>query len=232
MDAEHYQGEIIGFYFGLFQEPPQMPNSTYLHWYFGPSGRLSDKVRFSNNLFECICAAPHGTTLGYQYSQNGIVPVFGDTVSEKQNEFVRRQIELITNFASEQIADKKFKDFKLARAERMSRQLIRQLMYRPKPEIVAAFQQMQFCDDIYESYYSALANEAQTGQLKNYTLFAQFKRALKKTAVKIQDLAWPYGVAALLPAPRRLWYRWNILAWEMLKNSPARRMYSRLKKHK
>ena len=81
----------------------------------------------------------------------------------------------------------------------MSRQLIRQLMYRPKPEIVAAFQQMQFCDDIYESYYSALANEAQTGQLKNYTLFAQFKRALKKTAVKIQDLAWPYGVAALLP---------------------------------
>ena len=232
MDAEHYQGEIIGFYFGLFQEPPQMPNSTYLHWYFGPSGRLSDKVRFSNNLFECICAAPHGTTLGYQYSQNGIVPVFGDTVSEKQNEFVRRQIELITNFASEQIADKKFKDFKLARAERMSRQLIRQLMYRPKPEIVAAFQQMQFCDDIYESYYSALANEAQTGQLKNYTLFAQFKRALKKTAVKIQDLAWPDGVAALLPAPRRLWYRWNILAWEMLKNSPARRMYSRLKKHK
>lgn len=232
MDAEHYQGEIIGFYFGLFQEPPQMPNSTYLHWYFGPSGQLSDKVRFSNNLFECICAAPHGTTLGYQYSQNGIVPVFGDTVSEKQNEFVRRQIELITNFASEQIADKKFKDFKLARAERMSRQLIRQLMYRPKPEIVAAFQQMQFCDDIYESYYSALANEAQTGQLKNYTLFAQFKRALKKTAVKTQDLAWPYGVVALLPAPKRLWYRWNILAWEILKNSPARRIYSQLKKHK
>lgn len=232
MDAEHYQGEIIGFYFGLFQEPPQMLNSTYLHWYFGPSGRLRDKVRFSNNLFECICAAPHGTTLGYQQSQDGIVPVLGNTVSEKQNEFVRSQIELITEFASEQITDKKFKDFRLAQAEKLTRLLIRQLMYRPEPEIVAAFQQMQFCDDIYESYFAALANEAQTDQLRNYTLFAQFSRALKKNAIKTQDLAWLYGVAALLPMPRCLWYRWNILVWEILKNSPARRIYSRLKKHK
>ena len=229
MDAAGYTGTIIGFYFGLFQEPPHTPSSIYLHWYFGPSGRLRDKVRFSNNLFECICAAPHGTTLGYCYDKDRIIPVLGNPVSEKQNRFVENQIELIKQAASQMVTDAKFKDFSLAKAEQSSRKKIRQLMYCPTPDIVAAFQQMKFCDDIYESYYAALAGREQTEQLKNYTLLAQFKRALKKNAVKTQDLSWPYGVAALLPAPKRIWYRWNILVWEMLKNSPARRIYNHLK---
>lgn len=107
---------------------------------------------------------------------------------------------------------------------------MRKLMYYPTPEIVIEFQKIMFCDDIYESYFSPLASMEQVNNLREYTICKQLRRALKRDAPRIKDIPWPYGVAALLPFPQRQWYRWNILFWEYLKNSIARKIYSKLKR--
>lgn len=230
LDAEGYEGKLVGFYFGLFQEPQFLPKSEYFTWFFGPNRNQNDKIRFSNNLFECICAAPHGTTLGYKRIENTVRPVLASTVSNAQNEFIQSQIDLIIQAIYQSIKEKKFDDFDKSNALKQTRILMRKLMYYPTPEIVIEFQKIMFCDDIYESYFSPLASMEQVNNLREYTICKQLRRALKRDAPRIKDIPWPYGVAALLPFPQRQWYRWNILFWEYLKNSIARKIYSKLKR--
>lgn len=64
---------LKGYYFGLYTEPKQ---GTWEAWYFDPLTPLKKVIRFNNNVYECMCAAPHGTTMGYTIKEDGMaVPV-------------------------------------------------------------------------------------------------------------------------------------------------------------
>lgn len=229
LDKAGCKTPITGFYFGLFNEPVHDTSSEYLTWYFSPQSKLFNKAKFSNNLFECMCAAPHGTTLGYEYRGDIVFPIFGKSPSKEQDDFVRKQIQLVTEAVPTVVEGRMLGDFP-AVAYRETQKLIRELMYHPTREIVAAFQAIDFCDDIYESYYSALANDLQIKHLKDYTVLARVRGALKRTDKASDDIPWPYGVAALLPPYKAAWYRFNMLIWEYLKVSPARQAYNKIKR--
>lgn len=230
LDKAGCDNPIIGFYFGLFNVPEHDSRSKYLSWYFAPNSGLSNKIKFSNNLFECMCAAPHGTTLGYEYRDGEVCPVLGKSPSKKQDDFVREQMSQVLCEVPSIVKDRKLHDFPADVLYRETQNLVRGLMYRPTRETVEAFQTISFCDDIYESYYSALANDLQIKHLKDYTVLARVRGALKRTDKASDDIPWPYGVAALLPPYKAAWYRFNIFIWEYLKVSPARQIYGRIKK--
>ena len=59
---------LKGYYFGLYTEPKQ---GTWEAWYFDPLTPLKKVIRFNNNVYECMCAAPHGTTMGYTIQEDG-----------------------------------------------------------------------------------------------------------------------------------------------------------------
>lgn len=230
LDKAGCANPITGFYFGLFNEPEHDHSSEYFTWYFASKGHLANKIKFSNNLFECMCAAPHGTTLGYEYRDKAVTPILGESPSKTQDDFVKRQIDHVLHEVPSIVGQRKLNDFSVCAAYRETQKLVRAFMYRPTREIVEAFQTINFCDDIYESYYSALANENQIDFLKSYTVFARIRGALKRSDKINDDIPWPYGVAALLPPPKAVWYRINMLVWECLKASPARQIYGQIKR--
>lgn len=230
LDRAGCTNRIVGFYFGLFNEPEHGSSSEYLTWYFSPNKGFGNKVKFSNNLFECMCAAPHGTTLGYAYENGQVRPVLGKSPSEGQNDFVRHQIRMVLREVPSVIADQSFDAFDENTAFCRTQYLTRRLMYAPTKDIVVGFKTMRFCDDIYESYYTNLADENQLCQLESYTVHSRIRESLRRSGKNADDIPWPYGVAALLPPAKATWYRINILLWECLKASPARQIYGQIKK--
>lgn len=228
LDRTGCTNRLVGFYFGLFYEPSHNNNSEYLTWYFSPTKALANKVKFSNNLFECICAAPHGTTLGYMRESGRVRPILGKSPSEHQNDFVRHQIKTVLQEVPNIIKGQSLDSLDEDAAFRKTQHLVRKLMYAPTKDIVDGFKTMLFCDDIYESYYANLADTEQFHRLRSYTVLSRIRESLRRSGKAETDIPWPYGVAALLPPVESWWYRSNILAWELLKNSPARMVYKKL----
>lgn len=230
LDSAGYTGKITGFYFGLFREPAHDESSEYLAWYFAPKGGIVDKVKFSNNLFEWICAAPHGTTLGYEQQGARVEPVLAPSASLQQEKVIQHQIDVILSAVPEIIGMRRFDSFSESAAKRETRILINRFMYRPTQQTAGVFGATQFCDDICESYYSPLASPQQAVELKQYTVYAQIVRALKRDSQRMSIIPWPYGAVAFLPLYKQGWYRTNIFLWELMKNSPARQVYGYVKK--
>ena len=74
---------LHGFYWGLYELPPDVRPEDYECFYFGPVFGVKRKIGFSNCLFESIFSAPHGMTMGYEKKKGRIVPVYA--VIRKEN---------------------------------------------------------------------------------------------------------------------------------------------------
>ena len=61
-------GRITGYYFGLYRKKSE----RYRSFLFDISDAYRYVPTFCNNLFECFCSAPHGMTIGYRRTENGI----------------------------------------------------------------------------------------------------------------------------------------------------------------
>lgn len=92
---------LPGFYFGLYTTDflDNANNEYYTYLFSSKTESNFVKFIFNNSLFECFCSAPHGMTIGYENSDNEIVPVF----SSKENFNSKRwildeQIKLILSY--------------------------------------------------------------------------------------------------------------------------------------
>jgi len=70
--------KLHGFYWGLYELPPDVNTEDYECFYFGPTWGFKRKVGFSNCLFESIFSAPHGMTMGYERRDGRVEPVYAD----------------------------------------------------------------------------------------------------------------------------------------------------------
>ena len=76
MEFSGYKKAQIGYYFGMF-EKGKTEDGIYNCYYFSLKKHYLRCAIFNNNLFECMCSANHGMTIGYKYdSLNHIIPVF------------------------------------------------------------------------------------------------------------------------------------------------------------
>jgi len=81
-----YIGELGGFYFGLYKNAYEnKKHLSYHSFYFSPENDLKRKVLFCNNVFEIVCSANHGRTIGYEIRGKFAIPVLDkyNYVSEK-----------------------------------------------------------------------------------------------------------------------------------------------------
>lgn len=98
LDRCGHAKKLHGFYWGLYELPPDVNADDYECFYFGPSFGVRRKVEFSNCLFESIFSAPHGMTIGYQKNGKRVVPVYAD-IREKNkifNEITGKYLERFT----------------------------------------------------------------------------------------------------------------------------------------
>lgn len=71
---------LTGYYWGLYELPENVQRKDYFCYYFSPEKGLQEKVYFSNCLFETVFSAPHGMTMGYEKTEEGYAPCYGEVL--------------------------------------------------------------------------------------------------------------------------------------------------------
>jgi len=213
---------ITGFYFGMFTEPKSSEDGEYLTWYFSSKTSKSVLIKFNNNLLECLCSAPHGMTLGYDYSNGKYVPILkSDSVSDSINKVLaNKQVNIVCTFTDILLEHISFRDFNKRVVYSLSKQLLQKLMFSPSKEVALAFGEYTFCDDISETYQYKLAEPGQDDQLYSYLFINRIYRKFisnKKGSKYKGELFWPYGSLALSNLKPKFWYRVNMYLWELIR---------------
>ena len=214
-----YRGSFIGFYFGMYQEPKDSEDGTYLTYFFNWQKNIPQKICFCNNLFECILSAPHGMTIGYEKNGRNYEPKLLPPRPEHEQSIIVKQIEEICEYAKSKVKEVTFGQFDETKAKKTAFALIRRYMAHPRKEEALFYGGIQFCDDITEAYHCTLASETQLSALKGYSIPKRILRRLRKSHsdVVLPELFWPYGTMAFLPQWKQIWYRLNVYTWELLR---------------
>ena len=77
---------VEGYYFGLYELP-----DAYHGFYFTPCTGLRRKAHFCNSLFEAVCSAEGGMTVGYIRKENRFVPVSEPSGNPNKEQLQRNQ---------------------------------------------------------------------------------------------------------------------------------------------
>ena len=186
LQSAGFQGELLGFYFGMYAAPKEAADGTYLTYYFNHAGQVRDKIPFSNNLFECLLQAPHGMTLGYGLQNGSYCPKLASCNNSAGYEKTLAYVQEIVDIARE-MGKKPYQVFEPEAARQETRVLIKRYMAHPTSEEAELLGRCLFCDDVSESYHSWLASPEQTKQLKRYSFFRRvWRRVCSKGDGNIQ----------------------------------------------
>lgn len=211
-----YNGNIIGFYFGLFTTPKQ-EDGEYLTYYFSAKNGTKRKVMFNNNLFECMLSANHGMTMGYEKTSDGTKPMLKPFDSNLLD-FVNLQIDTVVSFAKENKDVLSVENFNLKKSINIAYKHLKRVMIYPTKDEVEMLSNFIFCDDVTEGYHLSLADKNMSKSLKASMIFPRvFRKVFKKKNTEKTNLFWPYGVVVYQPKILRPWYRLNLKIWDTLR---------------
>lgn len=213
LEHEGYNGKIVGFYFGLYNEPKEKKDGEYKAYYFNVFCNLKNKVYFDNTFFECMLSAPHGMTIGFNYDGITYHPVLKKDMNENLTEFIQAQIHGALQFA-EQRQEVDYKgEFAWKKSVKKVYKILKRAVLYPSKDEIEAYSNFKFCDDVSEDFSYMLIQKDMLLQLKNYMLLPKIIAKMKhKDNVPISDLFWPYGVITYIKYPMQFWYRWNIIS--------------------
>lgn len=186
---------VFGYYFGLFAAPNEVRRNSRC-FYFSPKNNLLRKARFCNNLIEIALSAPHPMTVGYEYTEGGIEPVFSENSAGEGEyalcEAISRDIE---KYCRENAAElMKLPEDKLVKTAQKS---LVPFMTNPTPEQAAAFSRVMFCDDSSDCYLLPVSESVDAEELFRQTLFCSAARRLLHRGKPAKSLIWFGGTAAL-----------------------------------
>lgn len=212
-----FEGRLTGFYFGMYVEPKAPEDGDYFTWYFNRRSGSFIKIPFCNNLLECILAAPHGMTSGYQLRDSKYIPVMLPAPQGAELEHIDGQISAVLGYAERRVKEIDFSAFPEKQARQETQRLIRRYMAHPSRKEAAYYGESLFCDDVTEAYRFPLADGAQVQALKGYSFPARVWRRIANKEQTVPELFWSYGTIAFLPHWKRWWYRLNVYLWEWLR---------------
>ena len=194
--------QIHGFYWGLYELPPDVDRFRYHTYYFSPEGELRRKAAFNNCLFETIFTAPHGMTLFYEQTDEKIRPVLSEFSAGRAEglKFIEEQfLTWQENFLG-QISDTSFE--MLAKAF-MEKQIccaieknLKLFMHYPTKEEARLFGKMNFTDDVMEEKGNQIAAHLEERELTGNHLLHRVISELPLHKKSIRQSAWYEGSAA------------------------------------
>lgn len=203
-------GRITGYYFGLYRKK----SDSYRSFLFDISDAYRYVPTFCNNLFECFCSAPHGMTIGYNKTENGIQPVtaevngyIADAAAMQTDTAVR-----FTAYACESninISEKQLKQ--------LAAKLIKALMYKPDKEEAEIYGAFPFCDDATEISVQPLACDSGKS-IRNILFLNRISRKRKGQSIyPDKGMFWLYGSISLTQCKPAWIYRNGVRIWEKLR---------------
>lgn len=213
-------GRITGYYFGLYRKK----SDSYRSFLFDISDAYRYVPTFCNNLFECFCSAPHGMTIGYNKTENGIQPVtaevngyIADAAAMQTDTAVR-----FTAYACESninISEKQLKQ--------LAAKLIKALMYKPDKEEAEIYGAFPFCDDATEISVQPLACDCGKS-ISNILFWSRVLRKRKGQSIyPDKGMFWLYGSIRLTQCKPAWVYRNSVRIWEKLRMIKEKRKQCR-----
>lgn len=187
---------ISGYYFGLYQLPQGCNQERYHAYYFNQKEKMKRKAKFSNSMFEAVCSAPEGMTIGYKYDGNRYYPVESGNINPNA-EAIRKQTQLLkeylywyikTRYQRNLDVECRYKERKV-----QTEKLLKHCMSAPSMLEVEAFGEYVFCDDVLENQMQPVAAHLSTKDIHNQFLFSRIliMSGLKKDV--IHESAWMEG---------------------------------------
>lgn len=192
-----YEEKAEGYYFGMYEYPPDIEKQLYHTYYFSPEEELKRKVYFSNSLFECIFSSPEGMTVGYQACEKKSTPAF-----EKPENPNKKKIESSTacleRYAAA-LADSYGRDI-LHTTEDFrdtAAQLLYYFMGKPAVEEAEEFGSYIFCDDVIGEEAQQVASKLTAKEVKENRVLNKGFHLLLKKGKPVKESAWPEASAVL-----------------------------------
>lgn len=192
---------LLGFYWGLYELPPDVDPHDYESFYFGPVFGTRRKIGFSNCLFESIFSAPHGMTLGYEKKSDAVMPVYAEIRNSNKffNEITGRFMDSFTESLAAKIGseDKKAAFGHLCRLgdPEKIKPLLDTFMGEPSRSEAHVYGSLPFSDDVLdEKEQPVAALMSQDELMTNHPL----KKVMILTGIskeKIRESAWYEGSA-------------------------------------
>ena len=186
---------LQGYYWGLYELPRNVQRSEYHSYYFSPEKGLSEKVYFSNSLFEAIFSAPHGMTLRYEKRGESYWPCYA-TVSEEKRAFILQMEKNICQY-TELLLDKKFDISKVDSManKRIIGKLLKRFMGKPTKQEVEIFGKILFADDVLEDDTRLIAADLNEKELRRHHVFCKILSMLGVDKRYTKESAWYEGSA-------------------------------------
>lgn len=199
MQILKYAGKNIdlhGYYFAMF-ENVKIDYGEYHCFYFSKDSNSLRRVLFNNNLFECLCSANHGMTIGYKKVKDGlIIPILKD-YEAKWN--VDLQLKVVEKFVSEFVNENRWEEIKKEKLYKIVKKLLVSFMIFPSLSEATTYGSIPFCDDVTESYMRNLASLLNKYELYRYTIiYKTYVRLYKKKEnEKFNESFWINGTIQL-----------------------------------
>lgn len=188
----NYQGNMTGYYFGLYELPLEANSEEYYAYYFGPRGNIKRKVYFSNCFFECVFSAPTGMCLGYRKCKDCFLPVF-DTGQEKNIQTLSVIIKAVEKRAAIESAflSKRIDKWFISNPKNSQKNMMR-LMEKPTKEEAEIFGSLSFTDDVLDAGMSLAAPLSET-QICDNSFFHKIQTIVGIKKNTIYGSAWMEG---------------------------------------
>ena len=201
----------IGYYFGLYSKPAE-EDGEFNAYLFDKSTSPRLVSRFNNHLFEALCSAPHGMTVGYEVKEGKAVPIFNNEKSlnsdlpllDVQEQEIYGYIENSYTLPEKTGGIKQRQDFAFP--------LLDRLMFEPDREIAERYGALRFSDDPAELYSFPLA--AALDSTSQLYLLPRLKEKYFRRDKPARPVYWGYAAAVLSGKGR--FCRLNLRLWEIL----------------
>ena len=190
---------IRGYYFGIVTIPPTRAG-VFKSYFFSPRNKFRRFRRFSIDLFECLCAAEGGRTLGYRQESGKWLPVLESEGASCSGCWdAKTQIDMCTEYA-ELFSIKNTQAQNFSDISCLNYHLLRSFMHRPSKEEASVYGKIPFSRGVLESNMSTLARRLTDDEIKQYTLTWRLWRiiTLKRNNKPLENpVFWMPGAIAL-----------------------------------
>ena len=184
-----------GYYWGLYDLPPDVLQREYHWYYFGPGNGLWEKAHFNNCIFEAVFSAPCGMTIGYEKEKDVYAARFGsirEEVRRFRQENERCLMEYVSLYAME-IKKTGYCKADMIRERNVVRQLLSAFMGQPSRQEAKIFGALPFSEDMVEGGEQPVALPMKNEDLGRFHLPKRLLSMLGLRKGNAKESAWYEG---------------------------------------
>lgn len=185
-----------GYYFGLYELPPQREGCRYRAYYFMPKGKVARKMNFSNCLYEVLYSEPCRMTNRYQFTGERYEPVSSGVPNPNEDKLKKNNasLEQYMDFLLQlSISRNQKMELLHGKYPQVTEGLFRTLMARPDEWEARYYGNWLFSDDIADDHLRNAANVLSMEEIRNLRVMPKLFVSLGLSHKVIHESAWIEG---------------------------------------